>query len=144
MKSLKYPITLEYSPSKEHSLSLLTQLGEYNKSLCSSYKNAISYGFFIKDLDNILGGAEGKLWIGSIRIDRLLVHSSLRGKGYGKELLRKIEELGRTNSASVVVLENLSFQDTLDFYLKHGYTITFQEEGYIENTVMYHLRKKLL
>lgn len=143
MTHLKYPITLEYPPSKENSLSLLTQLGEYNKSLCSTYRNAISYGFFIKDINNILGGAEGKLWMGSIRIDRLLIHSSLRGKGYGKKLLRKIEELGRTNNASVVVLENLSFQNTLGFYLKHGYTIAFQEEGYLENTVMYHLRKRL-
>ncbi|OJW47100.1 MAG: hypothetical protein BGO67_10340 [Alphaproteobacteria bacterium 41-28] len=140
---MKYPIILEQPPSEENALSLLQQLGHHNQSLNSLYENAAPYGFFIKNENQILGGVVGKLWIGAIWIDRLFVQKNIQGKGYGKKLLEKVEELGRLHNAFFVVLENLSFQNSLSFYLHHGYTTFFKEEGYAHDTIMYHLRKPL-
>ncbi len=144
MALLKYPIVLAQPPLEEDAKDLQLQLGEHNKNINPQYENPKPYAFFIKNEGNLLGGAAGNIWIGSIRIDRLFVHTSIQGQGYGKELLRKVEELGRTYKAPLIVLETLSFQNALDFYLKQGYKVTLEEGGYLDGTVMYRLRKRVL
>lgn len=141
---LHFQITLHLPPFEEESKSLFEQLGNDNKSKQPTYENAHPFGFFIKDKKSILGGIEGKIWLGSLRIVRLFVHPTIQKMGYGKILLKKAEDYGKQHGASFVSLENLSFQKTLNFYLKYGYSILFSEEGYQENTTMFHLRKKLV
>lgn len=141
---LNYPITLHLPPFHEESKSLFRQLGNHNKSKLPSYENAHEFGFFLKDKKDILGGLEGKIWLGSLRIVRLFVQPAIQKMGYGKALLKKAEDHGKQHGALFVSLENLSFQGTLNFYLNSGYSIIFKEDGYLENTTMFHLRKKLV
>lgn len=141
---LIYPITLHLPPFEEENKNLFKQMSDYNKSKLSKYEDAHFFGFFIKNKKSILGGIEGKIWIDSLRITRLFVQPAIQKMGYGKELLKKAEDYGKQHGALFVSLENLSFQETLNFYLKCGYSILFSEQGYLENTTMFHLRKKLV
>jgi GNAT superfamily N-acetyltransferase len=72
------------------------------------------------------------------------VQPSIQKLGYGKALLKEAEDYGKQNGALFASLENLCFQETLNFYLKCGYSVLFREEGYLENITMFHLRKKLV
>jgi GNAT superfamily N-acetyltransferase len=141
---LQYSINLHLPPFEKESKELFEQLGNYNKSIKQSYENAHPFGFFIKNKKDILGGIEGKIWLGSLRIIRLFVQPAIQKLGYGKELLRKAEDYGKQHGALFASLENLCFQQTLNFYLRCGYFVLFSEEGYLENTTMFHLRKKLV
>ena len=140
---MKYPIVFKKQSLEEDVRRLFFQLGEHNKKLYPPYENQSHYGFFIKDGKKILGGITGHIWLGTIRIDRIFVQEKLRGQGYGKQLLYQAETYGKIKGAYTVALENLSFQKTLSFYIKHGYFITYQEQNYSNDVILYHLRKKL-
>lgn len=140
---MKYSFQLEIPPSSENASQILHQLHDHNRNLWPGYTYAEPYGLFIKDKTRVLGGAVGHVWIGSLRIDRLFVREDIRCQGYGKELLLRIEALAHERNISLIMVETLSFQNTLPFYMKHGYTVAFQDNDLAEETVMYHLRKKL-
>ena len=79
--------------------------------------------FILRD-DNqqILGGITGTIFWYHLHIDFLWVDESLRGQGYGKELLIKIEEFAIEHSCQLIQLDTFSFQAP-DFYQKFGYEI---------------------
>ncbi len=80
--------------------------------------------FFLHDeTGSIVGGVSGGygnygwLWIGL-----LWVSEELRGKGYGTQLLQRIEEEARRNGCTHAYLNSFRFQG-VGFYEKLGYTI---------------------
>ncbi len=70
----------------------------------------------------IVGGITGTMTWYRLYIDFLLVDESLRGKGYGRELLRSIEDFARENQCKLIQLDTFSFQAP-DFYQKYGYEV---------------------
>ncbi len=139
----RYFIVEEIPPLPENAESIFEQLSENNKQLFLTYKNARLWGFFIKNQGEVLGGAVGHLWLGAIRVDRLFVQEQIRNQGYGKELLKTVEEYGSQHGANFIALETLSFQNSLEFYLHNGFHIVYEEKSYSNGIVMYHLRKKI-
>ncbi|OJX13189.1 MAG: hypothetical protein BGO77_08440 [Caedibacter sp. 37-49] len=139
----RYSIIEEIPPLPEDAESIFKQLSENNKQLLPAYKDARLWGFFIKENGKVLGGAVGHLWLGAIRVVRLFVQKHIRKQGYGKELLKTIEDYGCKHGANFIALETLSFQNSLEFYLKNGFHIVYEEKNYSNDIIMYHLRKKL-
>lgn len=79
--------------------------------------------FVIRNEDNqLVGGITGTIFWYGMHIDFLWVDESLRGRGYGKELLKKIEENAMENRCKVIQLDTFSFQAP-KFYQKFGYEV---------------------
>lgn len=105
-------------------------------------KNQVS--FILRD-DNqqILGGITGTIFWYQLHIDFLWVDESLRGQGYGKELLIKIEEFAIEHGCQLIQLDTFSFQAP-DFYLKFGYeVIGIVNDFPTEENKQYYLTKRI-
>ena len=101
--------------------------------------------FVLRDEENrILGGITGTIFWYHLHIDFLWVDESLRGEGYGNELLAKIEDFARENNCKLILLDTFSFQAP-KFYQKFGYEIVgiIKEHPTIENQ-QYYLSKRLI
>ncbi|WP_273126464.1 GNAT family N-acetyltransferase [Bacillus weihaiensis] len=120
----------------EHNLSNLPDVVKH------PVKN-ISY--ILKDEDGrILGGITGTMFWYSLHIDFLWVDESLRRKGYGKELLYRIEAFARENKCRLIQLDTFRFQAP-KFYQKHGYDVVgIVEEHPTLDSQQYYLVKYLI
>ena len=96
------------------------------------------------DEGDIVGGITGNINWYCLHIDFLWVDESLRGKGYGKELIKNIEEIAKENKCRIIQLDTFSFQAP-DFYIACGYKIVVEIENHPTDSMNeYYLAKKLL
>jgi GNAT superfamily N-acetyltransferase len=101
------------------------------------------FSIFIKDQErNILGGATGTLFYGSLYVDSLWIDKTLRHQGWGTKLMCEAENMGRKQGASFITLNTMDWE-ALPFYQKLGYSIEFTREGYEKESKMFMLRKNL-
>lgn len=101
------------------------------------------FSIFIKDQkEQVLGGASGTLFYGSLYVDSLWVDESLRHQGWGTKLMEEAEKMGKENRARFVTVNTMDWE-ALAFYQKLGYSIEFIREGYDKNSQMFMLRKAL-
>lgn len=100
--------------------------------------------FILRDEEGeILGGITGTVFWCHLHIDFLWVDKSLRGKGYGKELLLKIEDFAKENKCNLIQLDTFSFQAPA-FYQKYGYEVVGMiDEHPIKESQQFYLKKKL-
>jgi GNAT superfamily N-acetyltransferase len=75
----------------------------------------------LRDASNsVVGGLVGEFRLDWLQVSRLWVDESLRGKGYGAQLLAKAEGEARTAGATHISLWTQSFQAPA-FYVARGY-----------------------
>lgn len=100
--------------------------------------------FILRDKEEkILGGITGTIFWYNLHIEFLWVDESLRGKGYGKQLLDNIEETARENRCKLIQLDTFSFQAP-NFYQKYGYEVVGVIKGHPnKDNQQYYLSKKL-
>lgn len=92
---------------------------------------------------NILGGITGTIFWYHLHIDFLWVDESLRGEGYGEELLQSIEEIAIENKCKLIQLDTFSFQAP-KFYQKYGYEVVgIIEDHPVQEHQQYYLLKRL-
>ncbi len=70
----------------------------------------------------IVGGAVGEIYWNWFHLDLLWIRDELRGRGYGRRLLKCAEDEARRRGAKHVTLDTFSFQAP-DFYTRLGYEI---------------------
>lgn len=96
------------------------KLGIENKFLFKSFAYAIK-----DDDEKIVGGISGWRIFAEIYIDELILDESLRGKGYGKQLMEIVEkEINDGNCDNINLVTN-SFLNATSFYKKCGFEIEF-------------------
>lgn len=101
------------------------------------------FSIFIKDQkEQVLGGASGTLFYGSLYIDSLWVDETLRNQGWGKKLMYEAERIGREHGALFITLNTMDWE-ALPFYQKLGYSIEFTRTGYEKDSKMFMLKKNL-
>lgn len=101
------------------------------------------FRIFIKDAHGIVfGGASGTIFYGSLYVDMLWLKEELRHQGLGRKLMMEAEKIGRDRQCTFVTLNTMDWE-ALPFYQKLGYEIEFVREGYVNESKMYMLRKKL-
>jgi GNAT superfamily N-acetyltransferase len=84
------------------------------------------FGFFIRnEQQEIVAGITGWTWAQACEIRGLWVHPSLRGQGYGRDLLESAEQEARARGCQVIMLDSYSFQAP-GFYQKYGYELVYQ------------------
>ncbi|WP_265032735.1 GNAT family N-acetyltransferase [Wolbachia endosymbiont (group A) of Sicus ferrugineus] len=133
---------------KEEQESLDKVLVEFNLTQIPCYKNPPSEDmcYVIRNSDNeLVAGVYGSLIMDNVlSISTLCVKESERKKGYGKQLLQKIEEEAKFKGACLASLNTFDFQAP-DFYLKLGYEIfAVLDDCPAKGHKRYYLKKSLL
>lgn len=90
----------------------------------------------------VLGGLIGEIYWGWLHIDVLWVDESVRGQGYGAELLATAEKEGVARGCRAAYLDTFSFQAP-GFYERFGYETFGILEEFPEGHTRYFLRKEL-
>ncbi len=102
------------------------QLMAYNRQVLGISKEdyVVPLNFNLKNVsDKVVAGINANMFgKGSVYIGILWVDSKHRGKGYGAELLKKVENEARKHGASMIHLDTFDFQ-ARGFYVKHGYEL---------------------
>lgn len=132
--------------SQEDSDYIRKKVIEHNLSvLPAEVKHPVKNVSFIlrNNEGEIVGGVTGAIFWYHLHIDFLWVDHSLRGKGYGKELLERIEASARENHCRLILLDTFSFQAP-DFYQKYGYEVVGLVENHPEGHQQYYLEKRIL
>ena len=79
---------------------------------------------------------------GTLNIDWLWCRESIRGQGYGTQLIKAMESHALSNGINHIKLETADFQ-ALGFYQKLGYSIYGELENYPIGHTAYCLKKVL-
>jgi GNAT superfamily N-acetyltransferase len=121
------------------------KLIEYNmEQLPDKLKTAYEdVSFILKDdLGEIIGGITANIVWHHMHIDFLWVDKSVRGKGYGHELLKRMETLALDKGCRFIFLDTFSFQAP-EFYKSNGYEVFGTIEDHPKGFNQYFLHKKL-
>ena len=107
--------------------------------LKTSYEDV---SFVLKDdLGEIIGGITANIFWHHMHIDFLWVDKSVREKGYGRELLKRMETLALDKGCRLIFLDTFSFQAP-EFYKKNGYEVFGIIEDHPKGFNQYFLHKK--
>jgi GNAT superfamily N-acetyltransferase len=99
--------------------------------------------FALRDEAELLrGGIAGYVWGGWLHITMLWVHESLRGQGFGAQLLAAAEAYGREHGCADAYLSTFGFQAP-EFYRTRGYQ-SFGELPDCPRGHVYHFMRKRL
>jgi len=99
--------------------------------------------FAINEQNEVVGGLLGEAIWGWMLIDILWVSETVRGQGYGEQLMKRAEEIAKERGYTHIILETFSFQ-ALPFYQKLGYVVYGQLDGFPPGHTRYSLKKSLI
>ncbi|MGM0898335.1 MAG: GNAT family N-acetyltransferase [Bacillota bacterium] len=101
------------------------------------------FSFVLKDdAGKITGGLTATSFWQHLHIDFLWVDESLRGQGYGRLLLEKIEQSAKEKNCRLITLDTFSFQAP-EFYKQNGYEVFGLLEDHPRGFNQYFLQKRL-
>ncbi len=128
-------------PSQEKTDLLTDRLSE----IANQKKNMPpirNYAFFLMQTGEIKGGICGYIYYGCLYIDELWIDASLRGFGYGTQLVNRTVGLARDEKCLFCTVNTMDWE-AKGFYLKLGFELEFTRGGYMHDSVMYMMRKNL-
>lgn len=135
-------ITSEPHASPEDLTFVENQIDELNMRLTGDRDYHLVALFLRDDGGHIKGGLIGHAWGSWLNITFLWVDESLRGQGYGGQLLRLAEDEGRAYGCKNVHLGTFSFQ-ARPFYQHFGYQVIAELPDYPPGHSQYFLTKAL-
>lgn len=139
---MKYKITEEPNPRHDDVQVLGDGITAYAFQK-RGHKPIEFFAFFIRDENNqIFGGCSCCNLYGCLYIDQLWIEESLRGKGYGTQLIMSAEKLGRELGCKFSAVNTMDWE-ALVFYNKLGYQVEFKRHGFLKDSVFYFLRKEI-
>lgn len=119
-----------------------TGLRRYNESYVE-YEPPASFAVFVRDDAGApVGGLEGVLRWGWLRVDNFWLPEALRGQGLGRAVLGAAESFARERDCGASYLDTFEFQ-ARGFYERHGYRVFGVQEGFPPGSRRYYLRKTL-
>ena len=141
---MEYTITFETDASDGDLRVLSDGLDAHVESLFPG-KSRTYVAFFLRDeADSIVGGVNGNYGtFGWLYVNALWVDESLRGRGFGQELMQRIETEAARNGAKNAFLNTMSFQAP-EFYKKLGYRVFAELEDFPGEHSRIFLRKRLV
>lgn len=115
-------LTIEVSDAitPEFSLAIESGLNRYNEEAVG-YNDNKPLAVMVRD-DNgvVLGGMMGRTYLGMLFIDLVYLPPAVRGKGVGSQILKRVEDEGRSRGCKTAVLYTITFQAPV-FYEKNGW-----------------------
>jgi GNAT superfamily N-acetyltransferase len=99
--------------------------------------------FFLRDENGeILGGLIGHIWAAWLHVKTLAIAAPVRGRGFGKELMKSAETYAVNRGCTDAYLDTFSFQ-ARPFYEKLGYRIFGMLENHPVGHQHYFMTKQL-
>ncbi len=140
---MNYKLVYESLPQKKD-MEILGQGIARNAKAKRGLDPVVPFAFFIRD-DNheIKGGVNGNIGYGWLYVDQLWVDESLRGQGYGTQLMKAAEALA-LKKLCVAAAVNTGDWEALDFYKKLGFRVELERRGLEKNSKFYFLRKNYI
>jgi len=127
--------------NQEDSEWIRQRLIEYNSAqLPEEIKHPVQQVSFIlrNEDEDIVGGVTGTIFWQTLHVNFLWLDASVRGLGYGKQLMRDIEQACR-----LIQLDTFSFQAP-EFYIALGYEVVGVIHGHpTPEHQQYYLKKSL-
>ncbi|MPM77030.1 hypothetical protein SDC9_124029 [bioreactor metagenome] len=90
----------------------------------------------------IVGGISGSTYLSSLEIEVLWVQEDYRGKKIASRLLKEMEVQAKNAGCQIAHLTTYSFQAP-HFYVKQGYVICGEINGFPDDIRLYTLKKQL-
>ncbi|ARU94905.1 GNAT family N-acetyltransferase [Tatumella citrea] len=115
-------LTIEVSDAitPEFSLAIESGLNHYNEEAVG-YNDNKPLAVMVKDESGVvLGGMMGRTYLGMLFIDLVYLPPEVRGKGLGSQILKRVEDEGRSRGCKTAVLYTITFQAPV-FYEKNGW-----------------------
>ncbi len=102
-----------------------------------------NWAFTLRDeAGRVVGGVGGHFKWDWMYVQHLIMAPELRGKGAGRQLMQRAEELARSKGVVGMYLKTLGYQ-AKDFYLKCGFEVNAVIEDMPKGTNHYTLVKRL-
>ena len=135
-------IELEPSPAPEALQTIYDGLQRHNEGFAPGGGDSIFAVFLRGEDGRILGGIIAKAGRGWLKIGAAWVDASVRGQGFGRQLMETAETEGIQLNCYSAYLDTFSFQAP-EFYQKCGYAIFGTLEGFPDHHKRYFMRKRL-
>ena len=136
----KLSIDIENKPQAGDVRVLMDELASYAQSKGLS-RDGRDLAVFVRDrLSRVVGGVYGTTFWGLFWVQMVWVEESLRGQGYGTELMRMAEREAVGRGCKLARLETFTLE-SLDFYEKLGYVVFGEMEGHPPGLTTYFLKK---
>jgi GNAT superfamily N-acetyltransferase len=140
---MAYEITFHENAPDDEIKVLSDGLEAYVEELFPG-KSRTYLSYFVRDENGeIVGGVTGNY--GTFRwlyVSMLWVRKDLRGRGFGRELMNRIEAEAIKHHCKNAFLNTMSFQAP-DFYKKLGYEVFAELDNFPNEHSMVYLRKRL-
>ena len=135
-------IEIDSSPTPEDELVVWNGLHQYNEGHVPAAGDT-AFAVFLRDADGVIhGGVLARAGRGWLHISSLWVEVSLRGQGYGAQLMVAAEAEGQRRGCHSAYLDTFSFQAP-DFYKHCGYEVFGVLEAFPEGHQRFFMRKSL-
>jgi len=141
---MNYEITFEENASADDLQVIDEGLEAHTRELFSD-KSRTWIAFFVRDESGkIVGGVNGNYGtFGWLYVNALWVDEKLRGRGFGRELMKKIEAEAIKHGVKNAFLNTMSFQAP-EFYKRLGYEVFGVLEDFPGEHSRIFLRKRLV
>ena len=135
-------LELDEHPTPEDFRTVLDGVRSFNRAQTGNERPR-PVAYYLRDEGGeIVGGVQGSLWGRSTHIDALWVSDDYRGRGFGSQLMKAIEDYAAAHGHPLIYLETASFQ-ALPFYQSLGYIVFGELAEISKGETLYFLRKEL-
>ncbi|MES9861610.1 MAG: GNAT family N-acetyltransferase [Candidatus Thiodiazotropha sp. LLP2] len=125
-----HQLTTVWEPSRNEIEPILDGLRQFGIQAIGGV-NQKSVAVLLKDASGgVVGGASGHEILGHFHLNNLWVETSLRGQGYGSNILQRIISQAREMDCREIRLDSMNPRST-PFYEKHGFKIYAEIADYL-------------
>ncbi len=135
-------LELDEHPNSEDFRVVLDGVRSFNRAHTGNERPRPVAYFLRNEAGQIVGGVQGNLWGRSTHIDALWVDDNYRGRGFGSQLMKAIEDYAAAHGHPLIYLETTSFQ-ALPFYRGLGYETFGQLDEISDGHTLFFLSKDL-
>lgn len=115
-------------PSEGDRASVLAVLRQFTRESVPVLDN-LDFAILLKDnSEKVIGGLVASSRWGGFHVEMLALPASLRGRGFGSEMLRAAEKEARSRGCYHMLLDTQAFQ-AKQFYERHGFVVFGQIDG---------------
>jgi len=133
---------IEADPTDQDIRSLEERIHAFNEA-ATGIRDGKLLALFLRDGEGkVTGGLFGWTWGATCHVRYLFVPPSLRNRGYGTRLMRRVEEEAIARGCRQIALETHDFQAP-EFYRRLGFEVVGRINGYPIGHHQLTMRKRL-
>ena len=129
------------NPKEQDINEVLHRLQEYNSQFWEA-DDRHKFVITLNDNNSLVGGIVFTIFGEWLEIDYFWVDTKKRSKGYGRQILEKVEIYAKSKGCKHSFLNTFSFQ-AKPFYEKNGYKVVYAQNNYPLTNSRYFMEKQL-